>query len=574
MLAKLFIRNYALIDTLDVELDGGFNILTGETGAGKSLLLGAIGLILGRRVDYSYIFNPDQKCIVEATFRSIPPQILADLGQMEEFDIEDAEIIVRREARANGKSRAFINDTPVSLSLLRDVTGRLVDLHGQHENQLLLSQEQQVRLLDEYAGVRDRVRDFGGLLRTEQALRKEIAQLEADEREARKQEDFVKFQFKELDEAQLDAEEEAQLEEELQTLENAEEIKESLGFATDGLYDAEESLYNRLSEIIARLQSPAQLNSAIREQYERLEEVRYAMEDAARELESTNDTIDLDPGALADMQARMDLLNRLKVKYTAADVADLIRQRDALDAQLGHFGSLGDQIAARQRELAALRQQLLAQGLKIEKARLAAAKKLKKTIDKLLHAVALEGAEFAVEVRRLPDPQGALEIEGQPHKVTPTGLNHVDFRIRTNPGMPMGPLSQVASGGEVSRVMLAIKAALAEQAELSVLIFDEIDTGISGETAQRVGAVMQQLAERYQIIAITHLPQIAGKGARHFKIFKEVIAGKTVSRLRALEPENRILELARMLSGADPTPSAIENARELISSQKKARFDG
>lgn len=569
MLAKLYIRNYALIDTLAVEMDGGLNILTGETGAGKSLLLGAIGLILGRRVDYSYIFNPEEKCIVEAVFRKIPDRILKELQQNDEYDVEEDEIIIRREARANGKSRAFINDTPVALTTLRQVTGRLVDLHGQHENQLLLSQESQMRLLDEYAGTLSLASAYSALLKEEHQLHQQIKSLEDDERESRKQEDFVRFQFEELDKAKLDAEEETRLEEELQTLENAEEIKESLGFATSGLYDDEESLYNRLSEIIRRLQPAARLNSGINEQYDRLEEVRYSMEDVARELEGLNESMDLDPASLAEMQSRMDLLNRLKVKYSARDVAELIRQRDELDAQLGHFDSLGDQIAAKLADLNEIRRRLVSDGLVIEKKRKTAALQLKKVVDQLLHDVALDGAEFEVDVLRIPQEDGPLTIEGKKFKAVATGINQVDFRIRTNPGMPMGSLAQIASGGEVSRVTLAIKAALADKAELSVLIFDEIDTGISGETANKVGKVMQKLAERYQVIAITHLPQIAGKGSRHFKIYKEVVDKKTVSHLRPLADDERVLELARMLSGAEPTPSAIENAKELISSRNK-----
>lgn len=568
MLAKLYIRNYALIDSLEVDLSAGLNILTGETGAGKSLLLGAIGLILGRRVNYSYIFNPDEKCIVEAVFDNIPARTLRQLQGHDAYDIEDNEVIIRREASASGKSRAFINDTPVSLTILREVTGTLVDLHSQNENHLLLSAEKQLRLVDEYAGMQERSEGFGKLLREEQAIQSEIEQLENDEREAKKQEDFLQFQFDELDKAKLNAEEEAQMEEELGTLENAEEIKESLGFAFNGLYDGENSLYNQLSEIISRLQSPANLNSNIREQYDRLEEIRYGIEDAANELDRVNDGMDLDPAALAEMQERMDLLNRLKVKYSVLSVAELIAQRDELGSKLGHFSSLGDQIAKRRADLEKVRAKLLKEGLAIEKARKAVAKTLKKTVDQLLQDVALEGAEFEVQIARMSQADGPLAIDGERFKANAHGINTVEFRIRTNPGMPMGALSQVASGGEVSRVMLAIKAALAAKAELSVLIFDEIDTGISGETANKVGQVMQRLAGQYQIIAITHLPQIAGKGDRHLQIFKEVADGKTVSRLRPLAEDERVMELARMLSGATPTASAIENARELITSRK------
>jgi DNA repair protein RecN (Recombination protein N) len=569
MLARLYIRNFALIESLEMQLGPGLNILTGETGAGKSLLLGAIGLILGRRVDYSYIFNPDEKCVVEAEFRNIPPSTKAELAAFEDFDFDGAQITLRREASANGKSRAFINDTPVSLQVIREVTDMLVDLHGQHENQRLLDPDQQIQLLDQYAGSTEKAKEFGRRQLECASLAREIARLEAEEREARQQQDFLQFQLNELKGLDLSESAEAQLEEELALLQNAEEIREALTFATGSLYESEESVYNDLSAALSRLQSAARLNAGIRAQASRLEELRYGIEDIARELSHTADGLDLDPGTLARLQSQSDTLNRLKLKYGVRTAAELGALRTDIAAKVGRFDSIGDEVETRRKALDSAWQALSLLGQELETLRRAAAIPLKAAIDSLLHEVGLEHAEFEATVTRNVAADGPLLIDGERLRPGSAGYNGVEFRIRTNKGMPMGTLAQTASGGEVSRVMLAIKAALAARADLSVLIFDEIDTGISGETANKVGKVMQKLADHYQVIAITHLPQIAGKGSTHFRIYKRVENGKTLSNVGLLSPEQRVMEVARMLSGEDPSPSAIVNAKELLAAARQ-----
>lgn len=569
MLARLYIRNFALIESLEMHLGPGLNILTGETGAGKSLLLGAIGLILGRRVDYSYIFNPDEKCVVEAEFRRIPPSTRAELAAFEDFDFEGEQITLRREASASGKSRAFINDTPVSLQVIRQVTDMLVDLHGQHENQRLLDPDQQIQLLDQYAGSTDKAKEFGRRQLECASLAREIARLEAEEREARQQQDFLQFQLNELKGLDLTESAEAQLEEELALLQNAEEIREALSFATGSLYESEESVYNDVSAALTRLQSAARLNAGIRAQASRLEELRYGIEDIARELSHTAGAIDLDPGTLAKLQTESDTLNRLKLKYGVRTAAELGVLRAEIAAKVGRFDSLGDEVERRKKALDGAWQALSLLGQELETLRRAAALPLKAAIDSLLHEVGLDHAEFEAAVTRNTAADGPLLIDGERLRPGSAGYNGVEFRIRTNKGMPMGTLAQTASGGEVSRVMLAIKAALAARADLSVLIFDEIDTGISGETANKVGKVMQKLADHYQVIAITHLPQIAGKGSTHFRIYKRVENGKTLSNVGLLSPEQRVMEVARMLSGEDPSPSAIVNAKELLAAARE-----
>lgn len=568
MLSKLYIRNFALIQEIEIQLGSGLNILTGETGAGKSLLLGAIGLILGKRVDYSMIFDPSKKCIVEATFGHLPEGILTELATYEEFDLEDGEgmVTIRREASPSGKSRAFINDTPVSLGILKEVTSLLVDLHGQHENQRLLSPDQQIRLLDQFAGVSDKVAEFRGHLRQWKQYEVELERLQEEESQTRQQQDYFTFQFKELEAARLEGEDEEALEQQLNLLENAEGIQQTLSQSTAGLYDDEHSVYNRLSELLHDLENISGLDAEIAEQYERLSEARYTLEEASRSLDKVRDRVETDPETLQAIEERVNELNKLKMKFNARDLEELISIRDDFGQKIGRFDSLGADIDLVKGKLVKLEKDMVKLGLAIEKKRKSVAGALKKDIDQLMTSVGLDNASFEVEIGRPVSEKGRLTIEGEQIKAGNSGINTVDFKIRTNKGMPMGSLNQVASGGEISRVMLAIKAALASKAELSALIFDEIDTGISGEIANKVGRVMRQLGNNYQLIAITHLPQIAGKGHQHFKIFKEVKGETTVTDIRPLDNEGRVLELAKMLSGEHPSESAIRNAKELISS--------
>lgn len=566
MLNTLYISNYALIEETKISFGTGLNILTGETGAGKSLLLGAIGLILGKRLDFGYIFNPDKKCIVEAVFKNIPSKIADNLKKIEDFDWDEEALVIRREATASGKSRAFVNDTPVPLQVLKTLTSQLVDLHGQHQNQALLSPEYQLQLLDQYAGSSDEALAFSDLLNAIQKLRRQISQLVKEEAEAKKQEDYYRFLLEELENAKLQADEEIQLEEELQTLEHAEEIKEHLSFVAASLFEDETSAYAQLSEVLQRLDKLAKINTGIQQQQQSLLEARILLQEAVRELEHINDNIDLDPTALEQMQERYDFLNRLMKKYNVGTVNDLILIRDDYKTKIGRFESLADEIISLQKQLAKQEQELAKAGLALEEKRIQKAQELNKNVDQLLIQVGLENAKFEVSVERLIDPSGYLEIDGQKLLPDANGINQIDFKIRTNKGMPIGSLGQIASGGEISRVMLAIKAALAEKAALSVLIFDEIDTGISGETANKVGRVMAQLSQQYQLIAITHLPQIAARANSHFHIYKEIEDATTISKVSPLDENGRIMELAYMLSGATPSESAIQNAKELISS--------
>jgi len=564
MLSRLYIRNFALIESLDMRLGEGLNILTGETGAGKSLLLGAIGLILGKRVDYSFIFNPEEKCIVEAEFVGIPLGTVNELRKYEDFDLEGDQIVLRREASANGKSRAFVNDTPVSLQVIKEVTSLLVDLHGQHENQRLLEADQQVSLLDQFAGNMDLVKEFGRHWQRCNELTKQISALEQEDLQAKQQHEFITFQLQELQNLTLTDEAEQSLEQELGLLQHAEEIKEALTESTGKLYEEDNSAYGILAETLKLLQQASSINPSIRAQQLRLEEAIDLVRDVTRQLGHIADNIDTDPQSLAKLQSEYDLLNKLKLKHGKKTASELGELRSIWQQQVKRVSSLGDEIIRTQQQLELQWAELAECGLNIEQKRLLAAPLIQDSVNKMLEEVGLEHARFQVDVKRSIHPDGPLTVEGKPTRVSSNGINQIEFMIRTNQGMPMGALNQTASGGEISRVMLAIKAALASKAELSVLIFDEIDTGISGATAQKVGKVMQKLSNQYQVIAITHLPQIASKGHQHFRIFKEIANGKTHSDVVKLLPNERVTEIARMLSGEEPTHAALQNAQELL----------
>jgi DNA repair protein RecN (Recombination protein N) len=563
MLKHLFLKNYALFSETRIDFPAGLTILTGETGAGKSLLVGALGLIMGKRADSS-VFMHNEKCVIEATFGQLSARLLGDLSQFEDFDLEGDEVFIRREIRPNGKSRAFVNDTPVSLQVLRQVSALLLDLHSQHENQVLLSQEKQIDLLDAYAQTGLQVVQFGEQLRAAEQVRKEVAKLRAQEKDAQAQLAYYQFQVQELEAADVKAGEEEELEAELNLLQHSEEIRDALGGAVERLYQEDASLYSQLSEMLEPLQKVQDVSSQVREEVSRLVDVQETLKEAAFSFQAMLDTVENDPERLAFIDERLASYHRLKLKYKAKSGAELVAIYEEVRGKLDEFGSLEERIVALEKEYAQHQASLRELGLQLETDRLAAKPILEEKIGSLLAQVGFNKSRFEIALERTISPEGDLEVEGEWLRPLAKGLNKVYFLIQTNPGLPIGPLAQIASGGEISRVMLAIKAALAEKSEFPVLIFDEIDTGISGEIANKVGIVMQQLARQFQILSITHLPQIAAKGHQHFQIRKQVNGGHTSSTVEPLDAKERIHIIAQMLSGEQPTDSALRNAQELI----------
>ncbi len=564
MLKSLYIKNYALFTETHVEFPNGLNILTGETGAGKSLLVGALGLIMGKRADSSVVFYPEQKCIVEAEFGDLSNQTLEKLSKLEAFVIEEDALLIRREINPSGKSRAFINDTPASLQLVREVVTRLLDLHGQHENQSLLEADHQLDLLDAFAGQEAQVSDFEDLWGKCKKTLQEIERIEREAEKAQEQKDFLDFQLQELEAAGIEEGEEEALEQEIHLLQNSEEVKEALGFATQALYEDEMSMYNRLSEVLQQFERFGDAQTAFQEQLGLLKDANENLREVSFSFAGMLESVESDPERLAFIEERLALYHSLKLKYKAQDGAELMAILHRLQAQRDAISSLSGNLYALQQTLAQDQKSLITKGLSLENKRIAASKELAQKINSLLGEVGFVDAQLEILVERKVEYGGFLTIDDQAIRPGPKGINHIRFMIRTNPGLPMGPLSQIASGGEISRVMLAIKSALADKSAFPVLIFDEIDTGISGEIAQKVGRVMRSLAQRFQILSITHLPQIAAKGHQHFVIYKDVENGRTFSSVRQLDDDSRIQELAKMLSGDNPPASAMQNARELL----------
>lgn len=569
MLLELFIRNYGLFRETRVEFAPGLNILTGETGAGKSLLVGAVGLIQGKRVDNSAIFLSDEKCIVEARFGHLSPSIRQQLSEVEDFDYEpsEPEVVIRREVTASGKSRAFINDTPVSLPAMKEVCGLLLDLHGQHDNQALLSHEYQLSLVDVFAGNEARVAEFARQLRHCESLFAELEGLQAQAAKAKQELDFLSFQVNELDAANLKPGEEDGLDQEFNLLQHAEGVREALGGAINGLYEQEEeAVYSRISRVVEPLAKFASVSHGLDEEVARLREAQETIQQVAFSFTRLLESIESDPERLAFIEERLATYHKLKLKYGARTGDELIAQLTQLKSRLGDFTSLDDRIGDVKARLSDSREDLLRLGMEIEAARFSVKTAVETAIFSVLKEIGFEKARFEVAIERAETADSPWEIEGRRVKVGSKGFNKVYFLIQSNPGAPAGPLSSIASGGEISRVMLAIKAALAEKAEFPVLIFDEIDTGISGEMAGRVGEVMRRLSQSYQIISITHLPQIAAKGNHHLRIYKAVQNDTTESNLEVLDQPGRVREVAKMLSGEQPTEAALRNAAELMAS--------
>ncbi|MEM6631610.1 MAG: DNA repair protein RecN [Bacteroidota bacterium] len=564
MLSKLHIKNYGLFEETQVEFLPGLNILTGETGAGKSLLVGALGLILGKRADNSSIFLSTDKCIIEAHFSELSPSRWKELEAFEGFDLEGNSLIIRREIR-QGKSRAFINDTPVSLQVLREVGLKLLDLHAQHENQLLLSADQQVDLLDAYAGCQARTNSFGEKLLAYRQLGDTIQRMVEQEAQVKQQYDFLQHQVKELEEAQLESGEEEALEEELKLLQNTEDIREGLALATNNLYQDENDIYSQLGEVIQALEKIQDVSQDIQSNYSQLIESQETLKEVAFTLQNLLEQAESNPERLAIIEERLALYHNLKRKYNLNSSEELLTTYEKLAGQLGEADSMEGKILELKQELSQKRDELEILGLEIEELRNQAKGPLEQRVNALLEEVGFKRARYEVQIHRNTQDNGELQLDGNSIKMTPNGINKVDFLIQTNPGVPAGPLSQIASGGELSRVMLAIKTILAEKFEFPVLIFDEIDTGISGEIANKVGQVMHLLGKKFQIIAITHLPQIAAKGNQHFKLIKEIEGNSTKSTVKQLSLVGRVHELATMMSGEHPSETALRNAQEMLS---------
>lgn len=550
MLRSLYIQNYALIEQLDIRLENGFSVITGETGAGKSIILGAIGLLLGQRADVKAIRRGASKCIIEARFE------IAAYGMQPFFEANDLEYedecILRREVYASGKSRAFINDTPASLAQMKELGEMLIDVHSQHQNLLLNKEGFQLNVLDILAhndGALSVYADcYGSWKKAQQQLEELIARAERDKTD----EDYVRFQLEQLEEANLTAGEQEELEQEAELLSHAEDIKAGLYRVGQGLSADEGGLLPLLNDCLSTMQSMRKVYPAAEELSERLESSYIELKDIAQEVAGREEEVEFNPARLDEVNARLNLIYTLQQKHRVSTVDELLTLQEEYASRLSAITSSDDQIEDLKQQCANLYNKVKQQAAVLTESRVAAAREVEKQMASRLVPLGMPNVRFQVEV-------GARKEPGV------HGADTVSFLFSANKNGTLQSISSVASGGEIARVMLSLKAMIAGAVKLPTIVFDEIDTGVSGEIADRMADIMQEMGDsNRQVISITHLPQIAARGRVHYKVYKEDNENETNSHIRRLTDEERVEELAHMLSGATLTEAALNNARTLL----------
>lgn len=552
MLKKLTVTNFILIDQLDIQLNKGLSIVTGETGAGKSILLGALGLLSGQRADSSLLQNKEKKCIIEGVFE-VGTYYLQSFFTDNELDYYD-ETTIRREVNPEGKSRAFINDTPVSLTLLKELSSRLLDIHSQHETLLLSNSQFQLNVLDAYAANQELLRDYKAQFKIVKELRKNLSDLKEAEKQSKADLDYFNFQLEELTAVNLLGGEQELLEQEQERLEHAEEILMHLERSALLLRGSDENVVSQLSNVLQSLQSIKSFDNNYLLQADRLQSVIVELKDIHAEIESATVHLSVDPKRLEFIGERLSAIYNLQKKHHVNTVDELIHLRDGFRRKVAAIESLEDQILIAATRLNESTMLLTTYGEALSASRNAAIPGIEKEIMKQLSELAMPHAVFKIHLVKDKE-DGFLQ----------DGMERIQFLFSANKGVDFKELAKVASGGEMSRLMLCIKALLARLSAMPTVIFDEIDTGISGETAARVGSILKQMANKHQVLAITHLPQLASKGDEHFLVYKEVKKGLTRSHLKRLNEQERVNEIARMLSGEALSAAALENARDLLS---------
>jgi DNA repair protein RecN (Recombination protein N) len=549
MLQKLSIRNYALIDSVDLELDKGLNIITGETGAGKSIMLGALSLILGQRAETRYFFNQDKKCIIEGQF------ILADnLLQpfFEENDIDFyQESTLRREISTDGKSRAFINDTPVTLGVMKQVGERLIDIHSQHATLEVSDPGFQLSVVDTLAGHQELLAGYRSQFKLYRQQQQHLSELQAKADEARNKQDYEQFLFNELESANLQTDEQEKLETELQMLNNAESIKRSLLNSYNLLSEQETAVLPILKEVINQLQSIEKFNPAYSILNERLRSALIELKDISAETAGLEEHIVFNPSRIEEINARLDVVYGLEQKHRVNSIEELLTIQDQLSDNLASLLSGDEEIERLVKALELMHTALEEMAAKLSANRSQSITTTEASVSQVLQQVGMPNAKIKME-------------QAQATVLSKDGKDIISLLFSANSGQPPAPVGKVASGGELSRLMLAIKSIMAKHTSLPTLIFDEIDTGISGETALRVGDVIGGLEKNMQVICITHLPQIAAKGDAHYFVYKNEETERTTTGIRKLSRNDRVNTIAQMLSGKTPGASAMENAKDLL----------
>lgn len=549
MLKHLTIRNYALIRFLEMKPSPHLNVITGETGAGKSIMLGAIGLLMGNRADTRVMWDENEKCVIEGVF-DIGSYNLKNLFRKEDLDYED-ETVIRREISPGGKSRAFINDTPVTLDTMRRLGSMLMDIHSQHETLELGNQAFQLQLVDSYAENQDGRTRYDEAWRSFLEARKKFQDLTSEANTLQEEADYVNFQLDELSKADLSEHEQEELEKEMKLMEHAEEIKTRFNTALQLLDSAEFSAHNILADIRNHLTAVSSYAPQYEALYQRLESVRLELEDISAEIEKEEARIDFDPERSEFVKERLSTIYRLLKKHRMTEVKELLQLQESLEQKARLTNNLDEALERSRKELNAAEAEVEKAAQSLRETRKKAAAPLRKQVVKLLHELGIPDANLIIDC-----------TETAPG---PTGADRIEILFSANKGIAPRPLAQVASGGEFSRVMFCFKYVMAEKSAMPTLVLDEIDNGISGEIALKLGNLMLTMAQKHQLITISHLPQIAAKGQAHYFVFKDSSAKKTISSIRLLGEEERIEEIAKMIGGERPSRIALENAQELLS---------
>ena len=547
MLKRLYIKNFTLIDELDIDLYQGFSVITGETGAGKSIILGAIGLLLGQRADTKVIKD---KCVIEAHF-DISRYGMEAFFTENDIEYDSSDCIIRRELTTAGKSRAFINDTPVQLALLKELGEQLIDIHSQHQNLLLNKQDFQLSVVDIIADNAKALAQYQQTYSQYLSVSKEIETLKDNIARNRQNQDFIQFQFDELSNANLAIDEQEELEQKIDTMSHAEEIKSALYEADNALSAEDTGVVSALGSARAALNGIQQVFPDASELAQRLESSYIELKDISEEISNQLERVDFDPAELDVINNRLDRLYDLEKKYHVETVDELIAKRDELKSQLNNIENSDEALAELQQQLSALQTNAKKEADVLTKRRMKAAQQIEKEMQSRLIPLGMPNVRFKIQVTE----------EALAH----TGQDKVAFLFSANTSTPLQPVSQVASGGEIARVMLSLKALISGAVKLPTIIFDEIDTGVSGKIAEKMAEIMQEMGlHERQVISITHLPQIAALGSTHYKVEKQETAQGTISRMTQLSPEERIHEIAQMLSGSDISDAAIQNAKQLL----------
>ena len=550
MLKQLYIKNFTLIDELNIQMHPGFSVITGETGAGKSIILGAIGLLLGNRADSKSIKAGRDRCVIEAHF-DLSKYDMQQFFTDNDIDEDLSDTIIRRELTAAGKSRAFINDTPVSLTKMRELGEQLVDIHSQHQNLLLQKEDFQLNVVYIIAQDEKQRKNYEAAYNQYKQANQKLNALKAEIEKNRENEDFLRFQFKELDEAQLQNGEQEELEQEYEMLSHSEDIKTALYQADNHLSGDDGNIIERLKQTSEQLANIKDVYPEVTELLERIDSSYIELKDIAQEINGLTDHVEFDPARLETINERLDKLNSLQQKFHVRDLGELIETYHQLKEQLSHIDHSDEDVEALEQEVAQLLEKAQKQAKELTAIRTKAAKKVEEEMKQRLIPLGIPNVRFCISLTEKP--------------LSHDGGDKVSFLFSANKSTPLQPVTQVASGGEIARVMLSLKAMISGAVKLPTIIFDEIDTGVSGKIAEKMAQIMVEMGNHErQVLSITHLPQIAAMGSHHYKVSKEETDNGTISRMTELSQQERVQEIAQMLSGSDVSEAALANAKELL----------